>query len=393
VILANEPGNLRDEREPWLAEARTVALTVSSEAAAVEQAGVLTKPVVTALRRAGLFWMLIPSDLGGGGADIVTALGVIEEISRADGSIGWTLMANMAGAAAACAYLPDRALETFFAGGCRPIFAGMLAPKGTAVPVDGGFAISGRYQFGSGIADADWVAGGVFVRQAGKVISRPSGEPELRAFYVPRKGVNLLGNWDVLGLAGTGSFDYEITEQFVDGDFGFVLPNPKPTRSIPSYQLGLVPLGAAGHGAVALGIAIRSFEELTAIAHSKRRPGFPGIVDQQLFLHDFAEKEASLQAARALFFGVYTCALTAAKSDGEVTALQKQRLRQAVAYCTNVAADVVRWCYTWAGSNALRNPSPLGRCLRDISAATQHMFVDPNVLVSIAPDLLTAWTR
>jgi alkylation response protein AidB-like acyl-CoA dehydrogenase len=197
----------------------------------------------------------------------------------------------------------------------------------------------------------------------------------------------------VLGLQGTASVDYNIVEQFVDQAFGFALPDPVALRPHPSYQLGLGPTGAAGHGAVAIGIAMRAFEELAGIVSSKRRPGFPGIIDQQLFLHDFASKEASMQAARTLFFSSFQSAYDTAVSGSGITILQKQRLRQAVTHATNVAADVVRWCYTWARSDSLRNPSALGRCLRDISAATQHVFVDHNTLVAVAPDLLADWTK
>jgi len=393
MTVRTDADRQREDRELWMGRARSMAGLITAEATGVEVAGTLTEPVLRALRDADVFWAMVPEQFGGHDVDIVVALELIEEISRADGSVGWSLMANMTGAAAACAYLPDDALETFFAGGARPIFAGMLSPKGTATAVDGGFTLSGQYQFGSGIAHSDWVAGGVFVRDGGKVTSRPSGEPDLRAFYVPRQGVNLLGNWDVLGLEGTGSFDYEIVEQFVSEEFGFWLPDPAAARPNPSFQLGLVPFGGSGHGAVALGIAVRAFEELTQVVHEKRRPGMPGIIEQQLFLHDYAEKEAELQAARAFFFGVFQSALEAAQSNGHVTALQRQRLRQAVTYCTKVAAEIVHWCYTWSGSNGLRNPSPLGRCLRDISAATQHMFVDPNSMVSVAPDLLADWKR
>jgi alkylation response protein AidB-like acyl-CoA dehydrogenase len=385
------PTVLSDVRERWLATARALAPLVSREADAVEQAGCLTEPVIEALREAELFWVLLPADVGGAEADIVTGLQVIEEVSRADGSTGWSLMANMTGGAVACAYLPDNALEVIFAADrVRPVFAGVLAPKGSAVPVDGGYVLNGNFQFGSGITYADWVGAGVFVREDGKVRSRPSGEPDIRSFYIPRSSVELRGNWDVMGLSGTGSQDYRLVDEFASGEFSLLLPDPVPMRSTPSYQLGLVPLGGAGHGAVALGIALRAVEELVGIARRKRRPGQPGIIEQPHFLHDFAVKEASLQAARALFFGSFQGAYDAATATGEVTSLQKQRLRQAVTYCTQVAADVVRWCYTWAGSDALRNPSPLGRCLRDISAATQHIFVDANTMISVAPELIAS---
>ncbi len=392
MVSMNEPSAVAEERERWLAGARAVAEVVSDEAAALETAGTLTEPVLAVLRQTELFWMLLPRELGGGQADIVTVLKVIEEVSRADGSVGWSLMANVAGAAAACAYLPDRALAVIFDTAHRPILAGMLAPRGTAVPVDEGFSLSGRYQFGSGIAYADWVGGGAFVRESGHARTLPSGQLDIRAFFVPRSAVTLLGNWDVLGLRATGSFDYEITDRLVGADFGFALPDPPAMRSEPSFQLGLAPLTAGGHGAVALGIGGRALQELATVARVKRRPGQPGMIDQQLFLHDFAEKEASLQAARALFFNSYNAALDVATRGEEVTSLQRHRLRQAVTYGTTVSADVVRWCYTWSGSDGLRNPSPLGRCLRDISAATQHVFVDPNTMVLAAPELLGEWT-
>jgi alkylation response protein AidB-like acyl-CoA dehydrogenase len=127
------------------------------------------------------------------------------------------------------------------------------------------------------------------------------------------------------------------------------------------------------------------------IVHSKRRPGVPGIIDQQLFLHDFAAKEASLQAARCLFFDAVRAALSSAERTGATSPAERSRMIQANTYATNVAADVVRWCYTWGGSDSLRNPSPLGRCLRDMAGATQHVLVDPNTLVGLAPALLADW--
>jgi indole-3-acetate monooxygenase len=269
----------------------------------------------------------------------------------------------------------------------------MLAPKGTAVPTEGGFTVSGNYQFGSAIRHAEWIAGGAFVREEGRVRKTATGAPDMRAFYVPRSNVELQGNWDVLGLNGTGSFDYHIAEHYVEESFGYSITDARPTRSDPSYQLGFIPLGSLGHGAIGIGIALRAIEELAVVAHSKRRPGHPGIIEQQLFLHDFAQKEASLQAARSLFFAAVRTALRSAERTGSTTSAEQGRMIQANTYATTVAADVVRWCYTWSGSNGLRNPSALGRCLRDIAAATQHVLVDANTLVGMAPALLAGWNN
>lgn len=346
--------------------------------------------MIEAFRQAGLFWITVPADLGGGGADVLTGLQCVEEMTRADGSIGWSLMANLGSVANAVGFLPEPAVARMFADGL-PVVAGMLAPRGTAVPTGHGFTISGHYQFGSGIVHAAWVGGGVVVRENGRVRATSSGKPDLRVFYVPRSCVELAGNGDVMGLNGTGSVDFLIPEQYVDATFSYPITDARPTRSDPSYQLGFMPLGSLGHGAVGLGIALRAVEELAVIAHSKRRPGNPGIIEQQLFLHDFAEKEASLQAARGFYFDAVRAALRSAERTGSTSAAQQGRMIQANTYATIVAADVVRWCYTWSGSDGLRNPSALGRCLRDMAGATQHVLVDPNSLVGMAPGLLADW--
>lgn len=378
--------------ERWVTVARGLSDLIRSQAEAVEANGTATAVVIEAIRRTGLFDLLVPVEFGGHGSDLVTALSVIEQISRDDGSVGWTYMVNSTQAGTACAFVADRDLHEIFGVGERPILAGMLAPRGTAIPVDGGYRISGHFGFGSGISHATWVGGGFFVRENGKVRSTAAGGPDMRCFYVPRSAVRLEGNWDVMGLSGTGSLDYEILDHFVAEDSGFCLPDPKPRPSIAWARLGLPPLASAGHGAVATGIAMRALEEIARLSSSKRRTAMAGLGDQQLFLHGFAEQEAMFRASRALMFDDIAEAVSAAEDGNHVSALQQQRIRQSVTYATRVAADVVRWCYTWAGSNSLRNPSALGRCLRDISGATQHLFVDPNTYVDAAPELIAHWT-
>jgi hypothetical protein len=76
-------------------------------------------------------------------------------------------------------------------------------------------------------------------------------------------------------------------------------------------------------------------------------------------------------------FAAVEADLVAGRDPGETA---RQRLRQTTTYATRIAAEVVRFAYTWAGSNALRQPSVLGRCFRDMHAATQHVFVDNNTL-------------
>lgn len=354
---------------------------VEREAAASEAARTLTQPVVDALHDAGLFRLMTPRDLGGEEADLATVLAVYEEVTRADASTGWSLLANATTTGFAGAFLGDRAVKAMFGGDADPVHAGQFAPRGTSVACDGGYVVSGRYSFGSGCAHAGWMGGGTIeLDEQGTPVISERGIPVIRAFFVPAAGVELLGNWDVMGLCGTGSYDYAVPEQTVDESFTFRLVEDEPQRGGPLYRLGVLGLTAAGHAAFALGVGKRALEELLTIVAGKQRLGATiPLREQQLFRHELGMHDAALRAARALVFEAFDDAQSTLERGDDATPLQRQRLRQATTYATRVAVDVVRFAYTAAGTDALR-PSVLQRCFRDMHAATQHIFVDPDTM-------------
>ncbi|HZP27509.1 MAG TPA: acyl-CoA dehydrogenase family protein [Acidimicrobiia bacterium] len=372
-----------------LGAARELAPLIEAEAEAGEAACEITAEVVDALDAAGLFGLMVPRELGGTEAGLCTTLAVYEELSRADGSTGWSVLANATTSAFAGAYTGNDAARAMFGGPGRAIHAGMFAPVGTAEAVDGGYRVSGQYRFGSGSEHATWMGGGTFERRDGELVVDPdNGLPVIRAFFVPKDRVEMRGNWDVMGLVGTGSFDYDVPEQFVEAGYTFPLLTPTVHRGGPVYHLGVLGLTSAGHAAFALGVGRRALDELTAIVRTKQRLGSAPVHDQQLFQHDFALHDAALLAARAFVFDVFGNAEATVGAGSEASPLQLQRLRQATTYATRVSADAVRFAYLWAGSDALRSPSALQRCFRDIHAGTQHVFVDNNTLTATAQLLL-----
>ncbi|MEU7817806.1 acyl-CoA dehydrogenase family protein [Pseudonocardia sp. NPDC049154] len=362
--------------------ARAIAPQVRAAAEAVDTHGTMTDDVVKLISDAELFWLLLPGELGGGNGEITQALEVVEEICAADGSVGWSMMANMSVTGFAGGHCTDVAVETLF-GTEKSIIAGMFGPMGKVAEADGGYTARGRFQFGSGTGHAHWVGGGA---NAGE-----HGEIEL-IFLVPRENVNFLGNWEVFGLQGTGSYDYEIPEQFVPAEFTVKRVGAVPLRGQATQRLGLQIMGSAGHAGVAMGIAKRAFEELHRILSAgKSRPGVPPIIEQQLFRHEFAEMEAKLRAARALCFEVFDDAQQTVNRGDAVSDLQYQRVRQASTYVTRVGAEAVEFAYTWSGSKGLRTPNALAKCVQDMHAATQHVYVDPTTMVNAAPSVLTSY--
>lgn len=368
--------------------ARALTPLISAEAEEGEAKGTLTQTVVDAVADAGLFSIMVPRDLGGLEADITSTLDVFEELSYADGSAGWSVMANATTACFAAIYTDDDAVQVLFGGERPPIFAGMLGPIGSATIVDGDYLVSGRYQFGSGSGHATWLGAGVMELRDGQPALTEVGLPAMRVVFVPRDQVEMLGNWDVMGLAGTGSYDYRLDEVQVPRAFSFLLLEAQAKRGGPGYGLGLFGLTAAGHAAFALGVGRRALEEVLSIARTKARLGGDPIAQQQLFPHDFAMHDAAVRAARSYVYESFRAAEAVALSDGVPSNEQQQRLRQATTYATRVVADAARFAYTWAGSTGLRSPSVVQRCFRDIHAGTQHLYVDNNTLSAYTQALL-----
>ena len=368
-----------------------IAPLIRSEADSIEQLGTLSPAVVGALRDSNLFWLLLPTEFGGGGQGIVAMLEVLEEISCADGSTGWALMANAGSIALAACAMSSEGLHDLFQEKNKAITAGQLLPVGRATKVDGGYIASGRFSFASGSAHADQIGAGFFVEADGQRVIGEDGAPQTIVGLFPRSDVTFLGNWDVSGLVGTGSFDYEIDQVFVPDHLTFDLM-AATTRPEPVFTLGAYGIGLAGHAGVALGLMKRSLQEVARITDGKTRAVYPGRVDEHpLFLDAFAKHEALYQAARAFVMQAYGDAEATAAAGQALTTEQQSRFRQALAWSTSAAADVVRFAHTWSGTQSFRNPSAVGRAYRDISVATQHLHVDPIAYTLAAQPVLDAW--
>jgi alkylation response protein AidB-like acyl-CoA dehydrogenase len=367
-----------------VAVAKSLSARIQNAADESERIATMHPDIVKALTESGLFAVFVPAELGGGNADIMTVVDVIEELSRSDASTGWSYMANVTSAGAFAGYCDDAAVKLIFGGSKPAITAGMLGPMGVAKPADGGYIVSGKYGFASGSGHANWIGGGAALDV--------DGEHQSLVYVVPRAAVEFLGNWDVLGLRGTGSYDYRVPERFVAEGFTFPRVGATALRGQPSLKLGLIASGVAGHLGVAMGTAKRALEELVKVLDAgKQRAGVPPIREQQLFLHDFAVNEAKYRSARAYAMETLNDAVNVVLAGNHPPDLAIQRIRQAATYSVKTAADVVGFCYTWSGSVGLRNPHPLGRLVRDMSAQTQHVLVDHNSLAMAGTSLMNAY--
>ena len=279
-----------------LERARELRSTIDAAGAAAAETGstALPRELAKACFEAGLYGTLSPRAVGGAELPIGECLDVFAEVSYADGSVGWSLMAGATGACFFGAYCPDSFTDEMFAGGVVPVVAGQFAPNGTAVPHGDGFRLTGEYSFGSGIAHADWVGGGAFT-------APPEGVPaEFRLMMVPRSEVEVLGNWDVLGLRATSSYDYRIDAD-VPAHASFEFFSPTRYRGGPLYDLGVIILTEIGHMGWTMGVIRRAIDEAMAIAKGRARMAAPSVIAQDpRFRYDFAMAVSRFPGRRGL---------------------------------------------------------------------------------------------
>ncbi|MGI9616299.1 MAG: acyl-CoA dehydrogenase family protein, partial [Acidimicrobiales bacterium] len=276
----------------------------------------MARPVVDAIDETGLFRLSVPKEIGGLEADVDTVQAVCEAISFADGATGWAFTQN-AITGAYLSYIDPAYAKPFAA---LRAGAGHFAPIGVAHEADGGFRVSGNWQFASGSGHAEFMGGAALVMRDGEVA--PIGEDgklPVVGFFVPAEVVKLQGNWDTMGLRGTGSFDYEIPETFVDEgatwslNMGFA---PHQSGGAP-YALGPQAYGSIGTCSWAIGVASRALHEIAEIAKAGRtRLGSAPLREQADFQRNYGFHQTAIDAARLQLLAVYNDAVDLIDSGG-----------------------------------------------------------------------------
>jgi alkylation response protein AidB-like acyl-CoA dehydrogenase len=364
----------------WRDRIRALGPMIDAAAAANEDATELSPEVVAALDEAGVFAMMAPRELGGAYAHPRDLIDVISELSNWDGSTGWYTHAVMTGGSVAGAFLGPRAVEAIFPGGRFAHAAGQAAPTGKAEREGEFYRVSGRYSFGSGTPHAQWIVGGYVLHEGGKPVIGEHGQPVMLIGFAPRDTVKFLGNWDVLGLRGTGSYDFEVTEQLLHEDFFLNTAAPRQHRGGALYRMGFMALPCISHGGFAIGVARRMLDEWLQFARAKPRADGRPQSEMPIFHRDFAAATADLRSAEAYFRQTFDRLYDAAVA-GTVTEEMKLDGRLSASHALAVALRVAQAAFTSSTTHGLRNGHPIQRCFRDITAGNAHFLTAEQSLI------------
>jgi alkylation response protein AidB-like acyl-CoA dehydrogenase len=381
--LTRPETDARDSTFPTLLLATSMRGLVEAEAADCELRRTMTEPVVDRMWQTGLMPAMNTADAGGLEPTFRDMIETWIEMASQDGSFGWIGIANLPSSAAASAYLPDEGFKEVFGFGDRVTIGGQFAPNGLGAVEDGGYRLSGSWNFGSGTGHAEFVAAGFIPTVDGELQWLEPGTPDIRAAILHRSEINFTDGWHVQGLKGTGSFDYNVQSVFVPEQRQFPLFSRQPYRgSSPAFHMGLMPITGAGHAGWALGVSRSMLDDLETLARSKVRMGdTSALINRPSFQRGFGHHEAMWKAAHLLVLAAHEAAETAVAAGDPLTPKLRAAMRMAAVYATDASRTIAEWAHLAAGTTAIREGSRFERAFRDLYTGTQHAFISERVAI------------
>jgi alkylation response protein AidB-like acyl-CoA dehydrogenase len=350
---------------------RDISAIARELAAETENRRELPEDLLARLRDSGLLRAGAPREVGGLELAPDVALRCAEEVARGDASAGWCVSIAITSSLLA-AYLPAESRDELFGDG-QGIAAGVWAPRGKARSVDGGVAVSGRWAFCSGISHADLLFAGCFVEGGA---SSEGERPTPSVVALRKEDLQIQDTWHTLGLRGTGSHDAVADGVFVPGSRVLSLFDG-PVLDRPLYRFPIFGFFALSIAAAALGNAQSAIDDLVALAAGKVGQGSTRTLAERAPTQvSVAAAEASLRAARALYYAAIQSAWEAAQGHEPAPVALRNELRLAATYAVRTSADVVRSMYDLGGGTAIYDDSPIQRRFRDAHTATAHFQVN-----------------
>jgi alkylation response protein AidB-like acyl-CoA dehydrogenase len=340
------------------------------------------------LREAGFYKMVIPRSLGGLQVDTLTFLRAVEKLAEGAGSVGWNLGNGGVGQLVTLG-LPDDGVEEIYGKRADTVIAGTAVPGGgQAVPVKGGYRVTGHWQFGTGCNEASWMLGSFQVLgDDGRPLPHPDGGSLYWRGVFARSEVEIVpGSWDVAGLRGTGSFDWTVNGVFLPErrtmpQIGIPLENQWSRWPGVMYALPVQCWVGPHHSAVITGIAQAGLDALIDLAGGKTPRGrmTGALLCENPQVQDAVGRaDAILNAGRAYRSAQIAQLWGTVASGDETTLEQRARCRLASTYAADCAREAMDLVYRHGGSTSFKRESRLAECWRDLHTVGQTVTIAPE---------------
>jgi indole-3-acetate monooxygenase len=385
--------NIQTRPDP-IARARELGAEIALAADEIERTQRIPEPLLGRLHDARLFRMLLPRSAGGDQTEPAVYVAALEELAAHDASIGWnTFTANSS--ALIAPFLEPQVNRAIFADP-RSLVAWGPPNASRAKAVEGGYRVTGKWDFCSGCRQADWIGAHCHVVEAnGTLRLNRFGKPTIRTLLFPASEATLLDNWRTIGLRGTASESYRVDDLFVPEAFSSTREDPASRRERgPLYAITMQCLYASGVAAVSFGIARAMLSEFVALASRKAPRNLDRLADSAVIQAEVARAEARLGSARAYLIETLTAIYAQADDVAPIEVADRARIRLA---CTNAiqgAIEVADFAYKQAGVDAIFPGSPFERRFRDmhtlsqqIQSRTAHFEQVGQVLLGVPPEV------
>lgn len=322
------------------------------------------KDFIARLKEIGLYRAAAPATFGGEPLPPAEFLDRIERISVVDGSTGW--VASFGSGLVYLAALPLETQAALYADGPDVVFAGGLFPVQPVTPTERGYLVNGRWKYASGCMGADILGVG---------IAGDSGKP--RVALLPPEQVEIVQEWDVVGMRGTGSFDLVVRDVEVAREWTFIRGGP-PTVDEPLYRYPTISYASQVLAVVGAGVARAALNHAEEVgAGYAGVTGAPKLADRAYYRAEVATCEAALRSARAWFYELSHEVWATVVAGDPATDVQNAHLRLASAHLARTASDVVERLVGISGTAPINSDHPLQLLLGDALVPKQHAFLGP----------------
>jgi alkylation response protein AidB-like acyl-CoA dehydrogenase len=348
---------------------------IRQHAGEAERLGELHPDVLALIGEQQWFRMMVPRGFGGRALSLPQVVRLEEELSRADGSVGWTVTL-CSGAGWFAGFFPSSPLDSVFMHP-RMCIAGSGMATGRAERLDGGrYRVSGRWEYASGARHATAFTANCLIWANGAPVKGEDGQPLVRPFLFLREEVRVSDHWKAMGLVATGSHGFSVSDMEVPAERCFVIDGAAAVDPSPLYQYPFLPLAEATLAANSSGLAVHFFDCFADLFDRRVAKGhLPSAASGEVVaLLDQGRFE--LDRVRAEFYAV----LDASWAALEAAALPGMRdsgesftaVRRASHVLAGVARQWVDRLYPYAGLEAARSDSEINRVWRDLHTASQH---------------------
>jgi indole-3-acetate monooxygenase len=373
------------EAQPTVRAAAGLRAVIRNHHDELEREQRLPKALVAQFHGAGFYRLVRPRELGGLQTDPLTYLRVVELLSEASGSVGWNVCNNNIAQLVSLGLPAEGIQEIYGPGGDIAIAGTAVQGGGRAVPVDGGYRVTGRWPFGTGCQESGWMLGSFQILDGDQLRRSPDGASAYwRGVFHRSEAQIVAGSWDVSGLRATGSFDWTVDDVFLPErrtmvHAGVPLDNQWSHWPGISYALPAQAWVGPHHSAVITGIARAGIDALIELAGEKTPRGRTGRLCENPQVQDAVGRaDTILNAGRAGRTAMISELWNTLAAGEETTLEQRARCRMAAVHAADCAREAMDLVYRQGGSTSYRRESRLAECWRDLQVVGQAVTIMPE---------------